>query len=127
MNSNKIKPLSKLRRRNIHFTLKSIFYFIVLNMMNQFPENPKQDTEVNEETSIGLACKVILYNDDWHSFDEVINQLIKAINCTFEIARSLTFEVHVKGKALVFTGDMKDCLRVSSILEEIALNTEIVS
>jgi ATP-dependent Clp protease adaptor protein ClpS len=96
-------------------------------MMNQTLENPKHDTELNEETSIGLACKVILYNDDWHSFDEVINQLIKAINCTFDFARSLTFEVHVKGRALVFSGEMKDCLRVSSILEEIALSTEIVS
>jgi ATP-dependent Clp protease adaptor protein ClpS len=96
-------------------------------MNNQTLENPKVDTNVDEDISIALACKVILYNDDWHSFEEVINQLMKAIKCTFEIARDLTFEVHVRGKAIVFSGDMKDCLRVSSILEEIALNTEIIS
>jgi ATP-dependent Clp protease adaptor protein ClpS len=96
-------------------------------MNNQTYDNPKVEINVDEEISIGLSCKVMLYNDDWHTFEEVINQLIKAINCFFEIARDLTFEVHVKGKALVFTGDMKDCLRVSSVLEEIALNTEIIS
>lgn len=96
-------------------------------MNNQTLDNQKEDVFVDDEISIALSCKVILYNDDWHSFEEVINQLIKAINCSFETARNLTFEVHVKGKALVFTGDMKDCLRVSSILEEIALNTEIIS
>jgi ATP-dependent Clp protease adaptor protein ClpS len=96
-------------------------------MNNQTYDNPKVEINVDEEISIGLSCKVMLYNDDWHTFEEVINQLIKAINCSFENARDLTFEVHVKGKALVFTGDMKDCLRVSSVLEEIALNTEIIS
>lgn len=96
-------------------------------MNNQTIEDPKVEITVDEEISIGLACKVILYNDDWHSFEEVITQIIKAISCPFEVARDLTFEVHVRGKAIVFSGDMKDCLRVSSVLEEIALNTEIVS
>lgn len=96
-------------------------------MDNQPIENPKVEIDNDEEISIGLLCKVILYNDDWHTFEEVINQLIKALSCPFEVARDLTFEVHVKGKALVFSGDIKDCLRVSSVLEEIALNTEIIS
>ncbi len=96
-------------------------------MYNQTLDTPKVDINVDESTSIGLAFKVILYNDDWHTFEEVIIQLIKAIGCTYEIARNLTFEVHVKGKAIVFSGEMKDCLRVSSVLEEIALNTEIIS
>lgn len=90
-------------------------------------DNPKVDINVDEEISVGLVCRVILYNDDWHTFEEVINQLIKAINCEFETARDITFQVHINGKALVFTGDMKDCLKVSSVLEEIALNTEIIS
>jgi len=104
-----------------------MYYLIILYMNNQTLDNPKVDINVDEDISIGLACKVILYNDEWHTFEEVINQIIKAINCQFEIARDLTFEVHVKGKALVFSGDMKDCLSVSSVLEEIALNTEIIS
>lgn len=89
----------------------------------------QQKPEIIEdsETLDGIASRVLLFNDDWHSFDEVIAQLIKALNCSYEKARSLTFEVHVKGKAVVFSGDLKDCLRVSSILEEIALHTQILT
>lgn len=86
-----------------------------------------EESETDEKTGIGLPSSVVLFNDDWHSFDEVIIQLIKAVKCSFETARSFAFEVHVKGKAIVFTGQLEECLRVSSILEEIALNTQIIS
>ncbi len=93
--------------------------------------NTNQDTQINviesNETTVGLESKVVLYNDDWHTFDEVIGQLIKAVNCSYEQARSYAFEVHVKGKSIVFTGALDDCLKVSSILEEIALNTQIIT
>ena len=85
------------------------------------------DPQTDEETTVGLECRVILYNDDWHTFDEVIFQLIKAIQCSFEKARDFAFEVHVKGKAVVFMGDMAKCLKVSSVLEEIELHTQILS
>ena len=78
-----------------------------------------------EEIGTDLGSRVILYNDDWHSFEEVISQLIKAIKCSFEEARDKTFEVHFKGKAVVFSGDMPECLKVSGVLEEISLHTQI--
>ena len=92
-------------------------------------EKPEQisDPEIEEETDVDLECRVILFNDEWHTFDEVIDQLMKAINCSFDVARGFAFEVHVRGKAVVFTGDLQKCLRVSSVLEEIALHTQIVS
>jgi ATP-dependent Clp protease adapter protein ClpS len=85
------------------------------------------EIEVDDSVSTGLESRVILYNDDWHTFDEVIAQLIKAVHCSFEKARAHAFEVHIKGKSIVFTGEMSKCLRVSGILEEIALTTEIVT
>lgn len=92
---------------------------------------PKQDQQIeiieDQDTDITLSSRVILYNDDWHSFDEVIIQLIKAVNCTYEQARSFAFEVHVKGKAIVYSGSLKSCLKVTSILEEIALHTQIIT
>ena len=92
-------------------------------------EKTNQDFEQDqlEDTIIGVPFKVILYNDDWHSFDEVIEQLIKAIHCPFEKARDFAFEVHVRGKAMVYVGELQKCLKVSSILEEISLHTQIVS
>ncbi|MBU0475192.1 MAG: ATP-dependent Clp protease adaptor ClpS [Bacteroidetes bacterium] len=85
------------------------------------------ETEKEEKVSIGFPFKVIVYNDDEHTFDEVIVQLIKAIKCTFNEARSYAFEIHVKGKAIVFAGDLPSCLKITSILEEIALHTQILS
>lgn len=96
-------------------------------MKQQIDENTKIDILVDEETTIDVISRVILYNDDWHTFEEVIVQLIKAINCSYDKARNHAFEVHVKGKSIVFNGSLKDCLKVSSVLEEIALNTQIVT
>ena len=42
------------------------------------------EIEVDDSVSTGLESRVILYNDDWHTFDEVIAQLIKAVHCSFE-------------------------------------------
>ena len=91
-------------------------------------EQPEGIIEPLQEVDkdVNTSYKVILYNDDHHTFDEVIVQLIKAINCSFEKARAYAFEVHVKGKALVHSGSMQSCLKVSSILEEIALHTQII-
>jgi len=85
------------------------------------------ETLEEESTSVGFPCRVILYNDEVHTFEEVIVQLIKAVGCSFEKGRNFAFEVHVKGKAHVFSGDLPSCLKVTSVLEEIALHTQIFS
>lgn len=83
--------------------------------------------QYDEDVNIQQPYKVVLFNDDFHSFDEVINQLIKALKCGYEKARDFAFEAHVKGKAVVFSGELNKCLKVSSVLEEIALHTQILS
>lgn len=86
-----------------------------------------EEIKVDSGTEIGLPAKVILFNDDFHTFDEVIAQLIKATGCSYAKAEALTWEVHTKGKAVVYSGELTECLRVSAILEEIALHTQIES
>jgi ATP-dependent Clp protease adaptor protein ClpS len=93
----------------------------------QFQEHSAPENYSSEETITDLLSRVMLFNDEWHSFDEVITQIQKATRCSFDVARALTFEVHVKGKAMVFEGALIECLRVSSVLEEIALHTQILS
>ncbi len=90
-------------------------------------ESPAPEIIEDQEVSIDTLNRVVLFNDDWHTFEEVTEQLIKALSCTFEQGRSYAFEAHANGKAIVFNGGMQDCLRVSSVLEEIALNTQIIS
>ncbi len=84
-----------------------------------------EQPEVDVIDEVINSSKVILFNDEWHTFDEVIDQIIKATGCGNDKAETLTWEVHTKGKACVYDGDMSECLRVSSVLEEIALHTQI--
>lgn len=97
--------------------------------MNMNEEKTEIVYEEDQETTTDsqLPFKVILYNDDWHTFEEVINQLIKAIQCNVNKARAFAFEVHVKGLAMVYHGNLQKCLKVSSVLEEIELHTQVVS
>ena len=88
-------------------------------------QSPQISNLEEEKTDINIGSRVILFNDDWHTFEEVIAQIIKATKCSFIEARDKTFEVHVSGKAVVYSGEMADCLRVSGILEEILLHTQI--
>lgn len=84
-----------------------------------------EEVDVAGATDVGLPAKVILYNDDWHTFDEVIGQIIKAVGCSHSKAEQHTIEVHETGKSCVYQGEMGKCLGVSAVLEEIALNTEV--
>jgi ATP-dependent Clp protease adaptor protein ClpS len=94
--------------------------------MNQISiPNPLPQEEKDVDVLIEQPARVILYNDEIHSFDEVIGQIIKAIGCDSVKAEALTWEVHNSGKAMIFEGQMTECLKVSHVLEEIALNTQI--
>ncbi len=86
---------------------------------------PEFDYEVLELEDVVLVAKVILFNDEEHTFEEVSEQIIKATRCSVDQSESLTWEVHSSGKALVFEGNIEECLRVSGILQEISLLTEI--
>jgi len=69
--------------------------------------------------------RLILYDDDIHTFDEVINQLIKALGCSVSRAEELTLKVHNEGKATVHEGSFEECLKINTVLKEIQLITEI--
>ncbi|RMD45784.1 MAG: ATP-dependent Clp protease adaptor ClpS [Aquificota bacterium] len=84
------------------------------------------ESEIKEGVKTEIPAKVVVYNDEWHTFEEVIYQLIKAIKCDLQTAESLTWEIHTKGKAVVFEGDLEEAIYVSNVLEEIDLSVEIV-
>ena len=88
---------------------------------------PEREVLVEEETEERLdePWRVILYNDDVHTFDEVITQLIKATGCSTADAERLAWKVHTEGKAKVYEGSFEECFRVQGILREIQLVTEI--
>jgi ATP-dependent Clp protease adaptor protein ClpS len=74
-----------------------------------------------------FISRVMLYNDNYHTFPEVIVQVRKAIGCSKDEGAAVAWQVHTRGKALVYEGEMMDCLKVSSVLEEIALHTQVTT
>jgi len=69
-----------------------------------------------EKTSTGERAELIVYNDDFNTFDWVIESLMDVCSHTFEQSEQLSLLVHYKGKATVKTGvidelrPMKDAL-----------------
>ncbi len=91
------------------------------------PAAPEVDVEVLDETEERIATpwRVILYNDEIHTFEEVIFQVMKATGCSVEQAEAHAWAVHTEGKDRVYEGEFEDCFRVQGILREIGLVTEI--
>ncbi len=95
------------------------------------PAAPDTEVEVEEEEAkdteehLDEPWSVILYNDDVHTFEEVINQLVKATGCSTSEAEKLAWTVHTEGKATVYEGSFEECFEVQSVLKEIELVTEI--
>ena len=85
----------------------------------------ESDQEQDLDVDVQLPARVILFNDEVHTFEEVITQIIKATGCDVAKAEALTWEVHNAGKAVVYEGEMTKCVQVSHVLEEIELMTQI--
>ena len=82
-------------------------------------ERPARD-----DAGAGGPYVVIVYDDDWHTFEEVETQLQKATGCTLEKAEALSHEIDGTGRAVVFAGTPEKCEQVADILRQIRLQVE---
>lgn len=87
----------------------------------QTEDVPSEDTDYR----LGEPWRVVLFNDEIHTFEEVIVQLRKATGCTRGEAEEHAWEVHSNGKSAVFEGKFEKCFKVQGVLREIQLVTEI--
>jgi ATP-dependent Clp protease adapter protein ClpS len=83
------------------------------------------ENETREKEELGNPWQVVLFNDEVHSFDEVILQIQKATGYSLERATELTLRVHNNGKAVVFIGSKEDCEKVSGVLKQIQLIVQV--
>ncbi|MEE8424503.1 MAG: ATP-dependent Clp protease adaptor ClpS [Elusimicrobiota bacterium] len=94
-------------------------------MRGSVKERPSEEKTPADSNSSGYAWRVVLLNCDCHSFDEVERQLIKAVRCTLSRARSISWEVHNKGSAVVYNGHPERCEAVAGVLEDIKLRVKV--
>lgn len=77
-------------------------------------------------TTVGLnQAQLLVYNDDFNTFDWVIQCFMEVCNHTFEQSEQLSLIVHYKGKAIVKTGDVDKLKPMKEALVERGLSAVI--
>ena len=75
-----------------------------------------EEVIAEEATDVGQMAQIIVYNDDYNTFDWVIDSFVEVLDHSFEQAEQLSYIIHFKGKATVKTAPlnvlrpMKDAL-----------------
>lgn len=93
----------------------------------------KQPLEIDTDTDVLLAPdevvvsgkQIILYNDEFNTFDFVIECLVKICKHDIIQAEQCTYLVHYKGKCSVKTGSYEDLEPYCTALLEKGLTAEI--
>ena len=71
------------------------------------------------------VSQLLVYNDDFNTFDWVIQCFMEVCNHTFEQSEQLSLIVHYKGKAIVKTGNVKLLKPMKDALVERGLSAVI--
>ena len=86
---------------------------------------PVTGEETGQEVGVSPPWITILWNCDCHTFEQVAQQLVKAIGCSYDGAMEIARQVHREGKATVRVGPRTECERVGRILAEIGLRVTV--
>ena len=83
----------------------------------------QEKIEVKEEVEQNRA--LVLYNDDVHTFDYVIDSLVKICDHELMQAEQCTWIVHYNGKCAVKEGDFRSLRPMRRALNEKGLTAKI--
>lgn len=96
--------------------------------MSIFESLELEEVQLAEElTDIGNLSELIVFNDDFNTFDWVIESFIKVCNHSYTQAEQLSLMVHFKGKAIVKTGEYDKLKPMKDTLIERGLSAAIES
>lgn len=87
-------------------------------------EKKKEEVDILEQEV--NQHEIVLFNDDVHTFEYVINSLIDVCDHTLEQAEQCTYLVHFKGKCAVKTGEFDELKARCSKLLDLGLSAEII-
>lgn len=87
-------------------------------------EKIQEDVVVEEQVS--KEHEIIVYNDDYNTFDHVIETLMQACDHQPLQAEQCTMIIHYNGKCAVKAGDYKDLKTRCSKILEAGINAEII-
>ncbi len=84
----------------------------------------QEDVEV--ETLSDEGCKLMLHNDDYHTFDYVIKALVDICRHSLDQAQQCAILTHCKGKCVIKKGAYEELLPLHTAMLEKQLTTEII-
>lgn len=90
-------------------------YSIELLCWENYVELPK-DLESEEATNLDFHAAV-LFNDEIHTFEEVISSLVRAIPCQNKEAKDFASLVDREGRTAVKVGRFEECRKVKTMIE----------
>lgn len=86
-----------------------------------------EDVLVDDEVDIGmgLSAKIIVFNDDFNTFEWVIECFMAVLQHTSEQAEQLALIIHNKGKATVKSGTKSELVPLCEALLDRGLSAEV--
>lgn len=87
----------------------------------------EEDVLVEDDIGSDLPAHIIVYNDDFNTFDWVIESFMAILKHTHEQAEQLSLIIHFKGKATVKSGSKDELVPLCEALLERGLSAEVIS
>ena len=98
-----------------------------MKVMITAPRKQEQvQVEVLEAIEITEVKDLIVFNDDFNTFEHVIATLIKVCRHTSEQAEQCTWIIHHKGKCTVKTGSFEELDPMRKAICEVGIDAKIV-
>ncbi len=72
-------------------------------MNTEFDTDVLEDILIDDATSTGTMSELVVYNDDFNTFEWVIECFMEVLSHTSEQAEQLSLMIHYNGKAIVKT------------------------
>ena len=86
----------------------------------------EQEIEILEEVGTDLEKDLIVFNDDFNSFDHVIETLIKICRHSSEQAEQCTWIIHHKGKCAVKKGNEHILIPMRNAICDRGISAEVI-
>lgn len=91
----------------------------------EFAPEIEELVEVESELGQGDTNDLIVHNDDFNTFDHVINTLIKVCKHDVHQAEQCTFIIHYKGKCAVKKGPLKELKPMKEAINDAGISATI--
>lgn len=85
----------------------------------------EEEVLVEDDIDTGQPAYLIVYNDDFNSFEWVIECFMTVLKHSSEQSEQLAIMIHYKGKATVKTGTRSELLPLCSALLDRGLSAEV--